>query len=301
MSEKNTQRYDLAQYKKEHIATQCVCCGSFNLKASPAILMPFVAHRVFDWAPVVIDDSWGLRTIENGHAYSICKTLLCADCGFLFLDIRFTESELANLYRNYRDQAYNDLRETYEPGFTRRNAELKAGVDYLDKVEDFLAPLLKFPVKVLDWGGDTGKNTPFKTKNTVLDIYDISDVPVVHGAKRVSKQQALSTAYDVVICSNVLEHVPYPADMLFEIREVMRSDTILYIEVPFEGVMRDNVAELPAVKKHWHEHINFYSRQSLDRLLTSCGLDVLKVATLPISVAGNDTIVFQIACKKHMP
>jgi hypothetical protein len=44
--------------KKERIATQCVCCGSENLKSSPAVLMPFVAHRTFGWKPAVIDKSW---------------------------------------------------------------------------------------------------------------------------------------------------------------------------------------------------------------------------------------------------
>ncbi len=298
MSEKTTERYDLTQYKKEHIANQCVCCGSFHLKSTPAILMPFVSHRVFGWAPVIIDDSWGLRTIENGHAYSICKTMLCEDCGFLFLDIRFTESELANLYHDYRGREYNDLREKYEPGFTKRNTELKAGVDYLDKIEDFLAPFLKFPVRVLDWGGDTGKNTPFKTRNSVFDIYDISDVPVVSGARRVNKQQAMETAYDVIICSNVLEHVPYPAELLLDIRNVMRPDTIFYIEVPFEDVMRNHSSELPTAKRHWHEHINFYSRMSLRRLLENCGMDVLAVGSQPVSVAGTNTVILQMACKK---
>jgi hypothetical protein len=298
MSEKTTDQmtniYDLEQSKKEHIANQCVCCGSFNLKSSPAILMPFISHRVFGWAPVVIDDSWGLRTIRNGHAYSICKTMLCTDCGFLFLDIRFTDSELANLYRDYRGTEYNDLRESYEPGFMKRNVALKTGVDYLDKIEE---PLLKLPVRVLDWGGDTGKNTPFKRKSTTLDVYDISNAPLVSGVRRVTKQQALETDYDVVVCSNVLEHVPYPADLLSDLKKVTRQDTILYVEVPFEEVMRNGVSELPEKKRHWHEHINFFSEMSLQHLLKNVGMEVLKVQTLSATIAGVDAVLWQVACR----
>ena len=168
--EKDTQRDEhqgespLFPLRRERIATQCVCCGGENLKSSPAILMPFVAHRVFGWAPVVIDESWGLNTIKSGNAYSICKSLYCKDCGFLFLDIRFSDAELSNLYEDYRGETYNSLRESYEPGYTLRNKELIAGFEYIGDIEKFLEPHLNFPVSVLDWGGDIGKNTPFKDR-----------------------------------------------------------------------------------------------------------------------------------------
>ena len=87
---------------KERIAEFCICCGSKKLKNSPAVLMPFVAERVFNWKQIKIDKTWGLNTIKNGQTYSICNTLLCSKCNFLFLDIRFSDRELSNLYNNYR-------------------------------------------------------------------------------------------------------------------------------------------------------------------------------------------------------
>jgi hypothetical protein len=58
---------------KERVASQCVCCGSNRLLSSPSVLMPFVAHRIFNWRPVQISDEWGLNTIKKGFAYSICN------------------------------------------------------------------------------------------------------------------------------------------------------------------------------------------------------------------------------------
>ena len=52
------------------IASICVCCGGDRLSRSPAILMPFIAARIFDWYPVEIDEGWGLNTIQKGTAYS---------------------------------------------------------------------------------------------------------------------------------------------------------------------------------------------------------------------------------------
>jgi len=86
----------LENVNKERIAEFCVCCGSRNLKNTPAILMPFLAERVFNWKQIKIDESWGLNTIKAGQTYSICNTLLCPECDFLFLDIRFSEKELSS-------------------------------------------------------------------------------------------------------------------------------------------------------------------------------------------------------------
>jgi hypothetical protein len=50
-------------------------------------------------------------------------------------------------------------------------------------------------------------------------------------------------------------------------------------------------------KKHWHEHINFYSKKSLIKLFNSCGLKIIKMNILPIKVYKSGEVV-QIACKK---
>lgn len=284
------------QVKRERIATHCVCCGSKILISSPAVLMPFVAHRTFGWEPVCIDDSWELTTIKNGQAYSICKSLHCGECGLLFLDIRFTETELSNLYRDYRGMEYTSLRETYEPGYTLRNDNLNAGIAYMQDIEEFLRPYLKFPISILDWGGHTGKNTPFKNENESLDIFDINNTEVIEGARIVSKSEAHSKKYKLIVCSNVLEHVPYPSDVLNDIIKAMDTETVLYIEVPFENVMMNNQNDLQILKKHWHEHINFYSEKSLYRLIKNVGLDVISLKVFQDSTRDN-FYLFQVACK----
>lgn len=285
------------------LAAGCICCGSRTLKRSPAILMPFVAHRAFGWEPVEITDDWGLRTVEHGMAYSICNSLQCAACGLLFLDIRFNKAQMASLYEGYREEPYTALREQYEPGYRERNAALDAGIDYVAQVEAFLTPHLRFPVSLLDWGGDTGKNTPFKDKNRRFHIYDISRKPVIEGAQRVEKSTALRTRYDLVVCSNVLEHVPYPAQTLRDIGRSMDRETVLYLEVPHEDLVRQSSAEteLYRKKKHWHEHINFFSETSLQRLVSRCGLSVIDLKQLEVTVAGKSVGVFLIAGRRESP
>jgi hypothetical protein len=287
--------------RSERIAQFCPCCLSQTLSTSPAVLMPFVAHRALGWQPVEIDDSWDLRTIENGHAYSICNSLECRACGLVFLDIRFSGRELGRLYHDYRGQDYTRLREGYEPGYSARNDELKAGIPYLGAVEDFLRPHISLPVSLLDWGGDTGRNSPFQSAAKPFHIYDISHAPPVTGASFVELGEIEKQAYDLIVCSNVLEHIPHPIDLLDEIAGYMTDQTLLYLEMPFEAYMsrnRDNPDVLKG-KKHWHEHVNFFTLKSLQALCENAGLDIVQSNILAIPELSDEASAFQLACRRR--
>ena len=291
-----------APVARERLAVTCVCCGSTDLAASPAILMPFVAHRAFGWAPVEIDEGWGLKTIQSGMAYSICKSLRCRNCDHLFCDIRFSDAEMNAIYAGYREEAYVALRDHYEPGYAKRNEGLVEVVSYKPAIEAFLDPYLgdpqlNGPLTILDWGGDTGSNTPYEQRRTVLDIFDISGKDVVSGARIVTLEQATSAKYRLVICGQLLEHTPYPSDVLADVRKAMDAGSILYIEVPFEPIMQAEVADRETIKRHWHEHVNFYTPSSMRGLLESCGFDVLDQGVLEISIGGGNAKILQVACR----
>jgi hypothetical protein len=283
---------------EERIACCCVGCGSKHLARSPAILMPFIAARVFNWYPVEIDESWGLKTIQKGSAYSVCNSLLCEDCGLLFLDMRFSDAELGKLYSDYRGKEYSELREQFEPGYISRNILLNEGVPFLAKVEEFIRPHLQFPIAILDWGGDTGNNTPFKGENCLFHIYDISNKPVIEGAVAVDAEKAALTDYQLIICSQVLEHTPYPSKVIESMKQAMSADTLLYIDVPYEEHMRNSAPENILIKKkHWHEHINFYAPKSLRTLVQSCGLRVVDENILLVAGREKEIAMLQIICR----
>ncbi len=213
----------------------------------------------------------------------------------MFLDIRFSDRELSQLYHEYREESYTVLRESYEPGYSLRNLNLDSRVSYISEIENFLLPYLHLPVRILDWGGDTGKNTPFSGKRDLWHIYDISSKTVLDGAVKVTMAAAEATTYDLIVCSNVIEHVPYPDELLLQIRNCMRENTVLYVEVPYENLIRRNgdVSE----KRHWHEHINFFSENSLQLLLQRGGFQILDFKELKAIGGGNAEWLFLIAAK----
>ncbi|MBC3437621.1 class I SAM-dependent methyltransferase [Pseudomonas sp. BW16M2] len=273
-----------ASLRRERVAQQCICCGGVQLQRSPAVLMPFVSHRALGLAPVLIDEQWGLKSIPQGMAYCLCNTLHCSQCELLFLDIRFSDREMACLYDGYYGEAYEALREHYEPGFKARNLALRAPSELMGLTIDYVLQYLS-PVRILDWGGGDGTNTPFKGDGYQTDIFDIDRKPTVVGTRSVAKGDVEGVAYDLIVCRQVLEHVPYPTDVLAEIRQCMGDETLLYVELPHEALMVGNQALSPSQKRHWHEHINFFSPAALANLFLACGFKLLNVQSTPI---GSD-------------
>lgn len=268
--------------------------------------MPFIAHRALGLAPLLIDSSWGFRTIPEGMAYCLCKSLHCRDCGHLFVDYRFNDQEMQALYADYRGDDYTQLRELYEPGYTKRNSMLSGGSGYKDAVEGFLDPFLpQHSLAILDWGGDTGVNTPYEDRRHCLDIYDPSQKPLQFGTSIASSGASEQNHYDLIVLSEVLEHIPFPKETLQLILPRMSADTILYVEFPFENLQRsEGVVNLTASKRHWHEHINFFTLQSACSLFAKCGLVILAHQILSLgddlrpSSMGNHQI-FMFAIKRQ--
>lgn len=289
---------DLTVVSDERIARHCVCCGSTALLSSSAIMMPFISHRVFGWQPTRIEEGWGLNTIPTGLAYALCNSLFCEECELLFMDIRFSSDEMKRLYHNYRGAEYTKLRDFYEPGYASRNQELAQPLIYIKETENFLSDFIEAPRSILDWGGDTGINTPFKDVAEV-NIYDISEKLDDEGASVFDKQRLRYKSFDLITCCNVLEHVPYPSTVLAEIKEFMTEVTALFIEVPFETLRVQNTsAELLQMKRHWHEHINFYSEAALRSLMNHSGFHVLALRSIATNEKGNQAYVFQLICRK---
>jgi hypothetical protein len=284
---------------------KCVCCGSSELASNPALWMPFIADRALGLPPLVITKEMGLRTIKDGVAYAMCKTLHCRSCGHLFVDYRFNENEMTKLYNDYRGLAYSTDRSKYEPGYQVQNTALSERNSYIDVVEEFLSEFLpKGEISILDWGGDTGKNTPFSTRASVIHIYDPSNKSVeLDGASNIYETKHFLSSYQLVVLANVLEHIPFPENTLKDLLDHMARETILYLEVPYEGIQasasQDPPYSLQTQRVHWHEHINLFSSLSLRRILERCGLRILKLSSAQINTGNSGvsfTSILQVAC-----
>ncbi len=270
------------------ISRSCPICEGKNLQKKSAVLMPFIADRVFDWKPMEISDSLGFKTLNSGTSYSVCNSCFCENCSFLFSDIRFDEEEVINLYDEYRGKKYTKQRDKYEPGYEAHNKYLSNEIHYMEEVERYILSHIDLPERMLDWGGDEGVNTPFKEKETVIDIYDVSNKKVNGSSKRfnfVNSTHNLSGKYDLLVAMHVFEHLSYPIESLKDILNFLRPGGVIYIEVPLEKIInfKDTKIDVLNKKRHWHEHINFYNYYSLEALAKQAKLKIIDISDFDAS------------------
>lgn len=242
------------------------------------------------------------RTIKQGTTYALCKSLYCKNCGHLFVNYRFDDDEMSRLYKDYRGTEYCLLRSRYEPGYALQNDAFSGEVSDRVSIEAFLCDLINpEEISVLDWGGDKGKNTPFTDKARTVHIYEPSGVkPEVLNAVNVSEPGEFLLAYDLIVLSNVLEHIPFPAKALKTIVDYMSASTVLFIEVPYETIQFNASGQKPfrqpLQKLHWHEHINFFSLDSLASLLDTSSLEILRSQVQEVN-RGNTGVSSQRAMR----
>jgi methionine biosynthesis protein MetW len=89
-----------------------------------------------------------------------------------------------------------------------------------------------------------------------------------------------SSAYDVVVCSHILEHIAYPQQLLTDIFAALRPGAILIVVIPNIFFWRDR---LKLLKGHWryepsgtfdYTHLRWYTVETMQDLLISSGFTI---------------------------
>ena len=282
-----------------YIAKKCVACGSKKLTKSPSVLMPFIADRVFDWGPIEVTSDWGLKSICTGTLHCRTNSIGCESCHTIFLDLRFGDAELEALYKDYRGEEYNSHRAIFEPGYKEKSLTFSDRYPYITNSEAWIKQHLT-PKTVLDWGGGDGLNSLFRDADSTVYIHEISGVTPMYGTRRYCENN-VNIDFDLVTCNQVLEHVPEPLKILEEISAVMSPKTWLYFDLPFEKIMQGN-ATLEArleQKKHWHEHINFFSAKGIKKLVDMAGLNSVGLRAVSATNKPGEDLIFQVLCNKE--
>jgi hypothetical protein len=208
-----------------NIADKCLVCNATNINKEYGSIAPFVSYR-------------------TGIDPHTAQSLTCNECGLRFSSVRFDDNEAQALYSDYRGNSYNEQRERYEPGYTKQYGHLNDTRNYIPDVEHFILNIAKdVPKKILDIGGNDGKNTPFYDKSNV-DVYEVGD-------------ELPQGKYDLIVLSHVLEHVSWPKETITMARSFLNKSGFIYAEMPYEDI-RSVI---------WHEHVTqFHHENSIQHL-----------------------------------
>jgi SAM-dependent methyltransferase len=269
----------------------CLACGNNDLEIKDAMISPFLVERVWN------------NSIDNKTNIFHCKK-----CGFAFFKIRLNEKEMEKLYKNYRDDFYQEQRQKYDSWYTKDINNLADSEIIVKNRQELINGFLSKHIdasairSVMDYGGNTGIHIPnifINAKKYVFDISGVKKVEGVYGINNISDVK--KQKYDFVMCLGVLEHVSEPNQVLKQLKELVAENGYLYIDVPFDSPFYKHKPSklLFLFNKHFslkvildrflrdrknpfimHEHQNYFTENSSKEMLKRCGLNVLVINTV---------------------
>lgn len=285
--------------------SDCVICGAGIRRLKRALVAPFVAERSWNRPPFCVD------------------LVKCDSCGFMFYNPRLDDDDLLKLYGNYRSKEYQQMRFASEPWYTWKfNEDLASPESYVIRRAK-LAPILQEHLghrkigRVLDYGGDRGDLVVGLLNGAETYVYDISGISPAPGVTATADPAGCKA--DLIINSNVLEHVGFPRILVKEILDAAPEGGLIFLEVPCElpfgfsrlarriaqiGIMavtRPATARYvvrPATLYMMHQHINYFTEHCLTTLTTACGGKVIASGSYPYSgSSGSADVAWCLASK----
>jgi hypothetical protein len=288
---------------------ECIICGSKEFEHYRAMVAPFLAERI-----------WKKKSLT-------VQLIRCKKCGVYFFNPRLEDYETEILYKNYRDDQYQQQRYKHEQWYTKEMNELigKNNIELMNRKNNLYNILSKnidiSSIKsVLDFGGDKGQFIIDELSSANRYVYDVSGIEPNKGiTKLTSLSECNKYKYDLIMCCHVLEHVSYPNEILQDIKSLSDKNTIVYIEVPFEspfitGKFKRWGSSLKILIKNpfkliktvlslininmpraWmHEHVNFFTIDSMRELMQINGFKVITIETQEIDLGWTKSNI--ISC-----
>ena len=82
---------------------------------------------------------------------------------------------------------------------------------------------------------------------------------------------------DIITAQNVFAHNDYPLDFFLQCKEIMRDDSVLFIQTSQADMVRNN--EFDTI---YHEHLSFFCANSMNELAKRAGLHLIDIRKTPI-------------------
>lgn len=221
------------------------------------------------------------------------RIVRCKECGTIFQDTEYSVEEL-NLYYNGEYCKTNSLDsgivQSPATHFEERLETMKEGETY-NKIIKLIEDNFTGKVKILEIGASTGellhllcatglieKAVGIELNKEFVDWGNANlDSHILMIDKDLS-EVTFAEKFDVVISNYTLDHLPDPKHTLLKMKEVMKEDGIMYIEIP----NRDEALNYylsPTTKGSyqtffWHKaHMFYWDKETIKYLLNEIGME----------------------------
>lgn len=209
----------------------------------------------------------------------------CRSCGFLYAE---QEPNIAFLSQVYDEVIRHDANRSANQSLSSYARRMRYVADLLE-----LAPVLERH-KALDYGCGLGTTLRLLDASGVRSVgFDTSEIrtrDLLNSDIRVVTVDELrkEAPFDVIVCDNVLEHLPNPLEVMQFLESLSLPGTVLYASVPnydhrFVETQRraaDAGEPLDMSLNPW-EHLNYFDLDQLDAILGRAGFFPVPDLNLP--------------------
>jgi 2-polyprenyl-3-methyl-5-hydroxy-6-metoxy-1,4-benzoquinol methylase len=259
---------------------RCPFCGAggatllFDLSAEQFCSLNWTYSR--NWRGILEIDSFDHRS----------PIVECTTCGFVFAGNLPSDEFLVRVYDQVIDQelAFKASREPLD--IARRLVYLAQGAQLLNAIKE---------PKALDFGFGYGMTLG------LLDVIGVRALGFDLSASRVSRAEAAGLnvtqsfdalgaegPFDLLICDNVLEHVPNPREIIGRLASASATGAVMYVSVPaYERkkirTLKNDLANgvLQDMALNPWEHLNYFNLRHLDAMLGEKGFSPIRGSALP--------------------
>ncbi len=210
----------------------------------------------------------------------------CFACGFIFAGNLPSDEFLLRVYDHVIDQnlAFQASKEPSD--ISRRLNYLAQSIQLLKRVQK---------PKALDFGFG------YAMTLSLLEVIGMHALGFDPSKSRVSRAEAIGLnvtqsfdavlaqgPFDLIICDNVLEHVPNPRNTIVELARVSAKGAVMYVSVPaYEKAKIRNLKSeikkgiLQDMALNPWEHLNYFNLRHLDGMLGDSGYVPIGSSALP--------------------
>lgn len=235
-----------------------------------------------EWQPLLTLRPDAHRRLHQHTAREPVRFVVCRACGFIYQSPRFTLEELKPIYVDeYRKGILEADGVPQEQYLEFACAKSRREFEWID--ERFPGPGGR---RVLEVGCATGQLLRY-FKDAGWEALGIEPTKVfadygsrVHGIEILPglfEDADLKPGFDLVILSQVLEHVQHPEAVLTHAASLLGPDGRLYVSVPYYETY---LSIRPARELFISTHLYAFSPASLASVASRCGLAVEKEGTM---------------------
>ncbi|WP_300754565.1 class I SAM-dependent methyltransferase [uncultured Brachyspira sp.] len=215
------------------------------------------------------------------------KVYQCCNCSLYFIDLP-TDEEIYALYKNeYHNNIKNKLFETAKSKmrYARSLSQFNFIKNYIDFYNKKVCEIGAFDGLLLNifkkngcdvYGYELNDNARLYAKNK----YDIDLKPNFLESKE---------KYDIIMLSHVIEHFKNPFDVLIKIKNMLKDDGYLYIEVP-NSPNKDQCSYDMLMRYLSTEHIVNFNIENLKMFVKKANLNIIecKYSNYSVSKYNNN-------------